>query len=135
MRGSTRRSLIRRRLSSSLTFASATEPLDTSTLAAIGLGEGVPFYTTDLPYLWGRTIADGRVIFGAGLVFGAPSDLENADVREGDSGAVLESIAASRARAPSAACRGAILRGMGRADRIQRRYGSAARARIRNILA
>ena len=79
-------------LSSSLTFACATEPLEASTLAAIGLGEGVPFYTTDLPYLWGRTISDGRVIFGAGLVFGAPSDLENADVREGDSRAVLDRL-------------------------------------------
>lgn len=79
-------------LSSSLTFACATEPLDTSTLAAIGLGEGIPFYTTDLPYLWGRTIADGRVIFGAGLVFGEPSDLENADVREGESGTALDRL-------------------------------------------
>ncbi len=79
-------------LSSSLTFACATEPLDTSTLAAIGLGEGIPFYTTDLPYLWGRTIADGRVIFGAGLVFGEPPDLENADVREGESGTVLDRL-------------------------------------------
>jgi len=79
-------------LSSSLTFACATEPLDTSTLAAIGLREGIPFYTTDLPYLWGRTIADGRVIFGAGLVFGEPSDLENADVREGESGTALDRL-------------------------------------------
>ena len=52
-------------LHTSLTFACATEALDTASLAAIGLGEGVPFYTSDLPYLWGRTIADGRVIFGA----------------------------------------------------------------------
>lgn len=77
-------------LSSCLTFACATEPLDTSTIAAIGLAEGVPFYTTDLPYLWGRTISDGRVIFGAGVVFGDPSELESADAREGESRAVLE---------------------------------------------
>jgi hypothetical protein len=32
------------------------------------------FYTSDLPYLWGRTIGEGHVIFGAGLVFGGPSD-------------------------------------------------------------
>src|SRR5271166_456191 len=75
-------------LASSLTFACATEPLDASMLAAIGLDAGIPFYTTDMPYLWGRTIADGRVIFGAGLVFGEPTDLEDADVREGESGAV-----------------------------------------------
>ena len=77
-------------LSSSLTFACASEPLEASALNAIGLGEGIPFYTTDLPYLWGRTTTDGRVIFGAGLVFGEPSDLENANVREGASAAVLE---------------------------------------------
>ncbi len=77
-------------LSSCLTFACATEPLDASTLEAIGLAKGIPFYTTDMPYLWGRTIPDGRVIFGAGLMFGTPADLENADVLEGESRAVLE---------------------------------------------
>jgi glycine/D-amino acid oxidase-like deaminating enzyme len=79
-------------LHSSLTFACATEPLDAATLTAIGLGEGVPFYTSDLPYLWGRTTRDGRVIFGAGLVFGKAPDLERTDVREGSSGAVLERL-------------------------------------------
>lgn len=81
-----------RRLSSSLTFACATAPLDTSGLAAIGLGGGVPFYTTDTPYLWGRTIPDGRVIFGSGLVFGSPSDLETTGVRQGDSLTALERL-------------------------------------------
>jgi gamma-glutamylputrescine oxidase len=79
-------------LHSSLTFACATDPLDTASLAAIGLSEGVPFYTSDLPYLWGRTISDGRVIFGAGLVFGKPAELEHTDVREGDSGVVLDRL-------------------------------------------
>jgi glycine/D-amino acid oxidase-like deaminating enzyme len=79
-------------LHSSLTFACATEPLDAATLAAIGLGDGVPFYTSDLPYLWGRTTRDRRVIFGAGLVFGEAADLEQTDVREGSSGAVLERL-------------------------------------------
>ncbi len=79
-------------LHSSLTFACATEPLDAASLAAIGLGEGVPFYTSDLPYLWGRTLRDGRVIFGAGLVFGEPLELEGTDVREGSSGAVLDRL-------------------------------------------
>ena len=79
-------------LRSSLTFACATEPLDASTLEAIGLGKGIPFYTTDMPYLWGRTISDGRAIFGSGLVFGEPFDLENMDVREGEPVAVLERL-------------------------------------------
>jgi glycine/D-amino acid oxidase-like deaminating enzyme len=76
----------------SLTFACVTEPLDTASLAGIGLNAGVPFYTRDLPYLWGRTIRDGRVIFGAGLVFGKPADLEDTDVRAGSSGAVLDRL-------------------------------------------
>jgi gamma-glutamylputrescine oxidase len=79
-------------LHSSLTFACATEPLNAASLDAIGLGEGVPFYTSDLPYLWGRTIRDGRVIFGAGLVFGKPAELEETDVREGNPGAVLDRL-------------------------------------------
>lgn len=79
-------------LHSSLTFACSTEPLDSASLAAIGLDEGIPFYTSDLPYLWGRTISDGRVIFGAGLVFGKPAELEASDVREGSIGAVLDRL-------------------------------------------
>ena len=79
-------------LHSSLTFACATEPLDAVSLAAIGLDEGIPFYTSDLPYLWGRTIRDGRVIFGAGLVFGQPAELEAIDVREGSSAEVLDRL-------------------------------------------
>jgi gamma-glutamylputrescine oxidase len=79
-------------LQSCLTFACATAPLDAATLEAIGLARAVPFYTTDMPYLWGRTIIDGRVIFGAGLVFGRPPELENDDVREGESLTVLERI-------------------------------------------
>ena len=66
------------KIHSSLTFACATESLDRAVLDAIGLGAGIPFYTADLPYLWGRTLEDGRVIFGAGLVFGSPAQLEAA---------------------------------------------------------
>jgi gamma-glutamylputrescine oxidase len=50
-----------------LTLALCTEPLDLERLSAIGLGQGTPFYTADLPYLWGRPLPDGRVIFGGGL--------------------------------------------------------------------
>jgi len=76
----------------SLTFACVTEPLDPAVLAAIGLGEGMPFYTRDLPYLWGRTIRNGRVIFGAGLIFGNPAELEVTDIHEGSSGAALDRL-------------------------------------------
>jgi gamma-glutamylputrescine oxidase len=79
-------------LHSSLTFACVTEPLDTASLVAIGLDEGVPFYTSDLPYIWGRTVLDGRVIFGAGLRFGKPVDLEDTDIRKGSPGATLRTL-------------------------------------------
>ena len=51
-----------------LTLAVLTEPLDEKRLEAIGLAGGNPFYTVDLPYLWGRCRRDGSVVFGAGLV-------------------------------------------------------------------
>src|SRR5207245_7802900 len=59
-----------------LTFALATAPLSTAQLDAIGLSSRRPFYTIDLPYLWGRLLESNGVIFGAGLVpayVGTPS--------------------------------------------------------------
>jgi glycine/D-amino acid oxidase-like deaminating enzyme len=59
-----------------LTFALATAPLSAAQLRAIGLSSRLPFYTIDLPYLWGRLLESNGVIFGAGLVppyVGAPS--------------------------------------------------------------
>jgi len=55
------------RTESCFTIAVATEPLPDSTLQNIGLGDGKPFYTVDLPYLWGRLLRS-QVIFGSGLV-------------------------------------------------------------------
>jgi len=83
-----------------LTFALATAPLSTAQIKAIGLSSRRPFYTVDLPYLWGRLLESNGVIFGAGLVppyvgtpsgfpIGAPSskkgahDLHRYDVRYG----------------------------------------------------
>jgi glycine/D-amino acid oxidase-like deaminating enzyme len=51
-----------------LTFALATAPLSAAQRKAIGLGSRRPFYTIDLPYLWGRLLESNGVIFGAGLV-------------------------------------------------------------------
>jgi len=85
-----------------LTFALATAPLSTAQLKAIGLSSRRPFYTLDLPYLWGRLLDSNAVIFGAGLVppyLGPPSlfplgssstknrahDLRRYDVRRGES--------------------------------------------------
>ncbi|MGA8222716.1 MAG: FAD-dependent oxidoreductase, partial [Candidatus Acidiferrales bacterium] len=64
-----------------LTLAATTAPLAEGQLEAIGLGQGKPFYTVDLPYLWGRVLADRSIIWGAGLV-SAPDerDLERVEI-------------------------------------------------------
>ena len=90
-----------------LTFALATAPLSSAQLKAIGISSRRPFYTIDLPYLWGRLLDSNGVIFGAGLVpayAGPPSrfplgdrSLENAardlhrfDVRKGEAAGRLQ---------------------------------------------
>ena len=50
------------------TLAVATEPLSSEQMSSLGLAAGKPFYTSDLPYLWGRVFDGNRVIFGSGLV-------------------------------------------------------------------
>jgi glycine/D-amino acid oxidase-like deaminating enzyme len=50
------------------TLALATEPLTEGQREALGLASGKPFYTIDFPYLWGRLLSNGGVIFGSGLV-------------------------------------------------------------------
>ena len=51
-----------------LTFAIATAPLSKKQIAALGMKSGRPFYSVDFPYLWGRMLKDGGMIFGSGLV-------------------------------------------------------------------
>src|ERR1700687_2389312 len=50
------------------TMAVATEPVSSEQISSLGLASGKPFYTVDLPYLWGRIFHRNRVIFGSGLV-------------------------------------------------------------------
>ena len=50
------------------TLALTTESLGKQQLAELGLASGKPFYTVDFPYLWGRLLSDGAVVFGSGLV-------------------------------------------------------------------
>jgi glycine/D-amino acid oxidase-like deaminating enzyme len=57
-----------RRAQPKFTLAVATEPLSERQLIAIGLETGKPFYTIDFPYLWGRLLPGGGIIFGSGLV-------------------------------------------------------------------
>jgi gamma-glutamylputrescine oxidase len=77
---------------SALTYACATEPLDREVLSEIGLGERVPFYTADLPYLWSRVAPNGEVVFGAGLKFGAAHRLEDIEVGDDESQAILSRL-------------------------------------------
>ena len=71
-------------LTSSLTFACATEPLAEPVLGELGLAGRIPFYTRDRPYLWGRTTDDRRIIFGTGLVFGKSTELEGIGTQSRD---------------------------------------------------
>jgi glycine/D-amino acid oxidase-like deaminating enzyme len=81
------------RAEAKLTLAIATEPLSKAQLEAIGLAGGNPFYTVDLPYLWGRLRTDGSVIFGAGLVDANESDdLTQIDVATGKARELFTSI-------------------------------------------
>ena len=50
------------------TLAVATEPLSSDQISSLGLASRKPFYTVDLPYLWGRVFDQSSVIFGSGLV-------------------------------------------------------------------
>jgi len=69
---------------SALTLALCTAPFDEAALAHIGLAESKPFYTHDLPYLWGRRVPDGRLVFGAGLIFPSDGDVRTVDLAEPD---------------------------------------------------
>lgn len=83
-----------RHVESALTFALATARLDASVIDEIGLGAGFPFYTIDTPYLWGRLMPDGGVIFGSGLAYGRPGELENLDLEAADAAAALARLEA-----------------------------------------
>jgi glycine/D-amino acid oxidase-like deaminating enzyme len=50
------------------TLAVATGTLTHEQMRILGLGSGKPFYTVDLPYLWGRVLYGNQIIFGSGLV-------------------------------------------------------------------
>ena len=67
------------------TLAIATEELGEQRWKEIGLPRHKSFYTVDLPYLWGRTLANGGMVWGAGLIH--PKDwreLASIDVKTGE---------------------------------------------------
>jgi glycine/D-amino acid oxidase-like deaminating enzyme len=76
-----------------LTMALATAPLSDEKLAAIGMANGKPCYTTDLPYLWGRLLHKNRLIFGSGLVdVSTWRDLTTIDVSSGKASELLDKL-------------------------------------------
>jgi glycine/D-amino acid oxidase-like deaminating enzyme len=82
------------RIHSALTYACATEPLPDHVLFQLGLAERIPFYTMDRPYLWGRVARDGEIVFGTGLKYGTPRELEEASIGSDDSRSILQRLAA-----------------------------------------
>jgi glycine/D-amino acid oxidase-like deaminating enzyme len=75
------------------TLALATEPLVETKLEALGLNYGKPFYTADLPYLWGRLLHPNRIIFGSGLVHLKDwRELLRLDVTTGEAAKLLASL-------------------------------------------
>lgn len=76
-----------------LTLAVATEPLNEEALGALGLDDGKPFYTADLPYLWGRTCGNDSTIWGGGLVSAAgASDLSSVSTHFPEAAALFASL-------------------------------------------
>ena len=61
------------------TVAVATEPLADAIYDTIGWATRTPFYTLDLPYLWGRVTADGCMVIGGGTTGRGNVDHARAD--------------------------------------------------------
>jgi glycine/D-amino acid oxidase-like deaminating enzyme len=75
------------------TLATLTEPLADSDLVELGLSAGKGFYTADLPYLWGRPMPDGAVMFGSGLVdIAGDADLAALDIEHGVASGLFASL-------------------------------------------
>ncbi len=75
------------------TLALMTEPLAPRALESLGLGSGKAFYTADLPYLWGRPMPDGSVMFGSGLVdLGSDAELAALDIAQGVAAGLFTSL-------------------------------------------
>lgn len=76
-----------------LTLVVATTPLKPADLEVLGLASGRPFYTVDLPYLWGRVFHTNRVIFGGGIIeVNNWRDLESIDISNGRAAELIAKI-------------------------------------------
>lgn len=79
-------------LREALTLAVRTSPVARERREAAGLGAGQPFYTVDLPYLWGRSLPGGGLVFGAGLAPERPVALEGRSVDAPEVAARLDAL-------------------------------------------
>lgn len=78
-----------------LTLAIASEPLSDAGLKALGLADRKPFYTEDLPYLWGRVCDDNTTIWGGGLLSPPGSrDLSSVSIDSPEARTLLASLEA-----------------------------------------
>ena len=72
------------------TLALATESLTDEQLHDVGLALHRPFYTVDMPYLWGRPLYGNQVIFGSGLVeLTHWSELHDLNISAGEAGRLM----------------------------------------------
>jgi glycine/D-amino acid oxidase-like deaminating enzyme len=72
------------------TLALATAPLTDAQLTEVGLSTHKPFYTVDMPYLWGRPLHGNQVIFGSGLVHLEHwSELLNLNISSGEAAGLM----------------------------------------------
>jgi glycine/D-amino acid oxidase-like deaminating enzyme len=72
------------------TLALATEPLTDEQLNDLGLSTLKPFYTVDMPYLWGRPLHRNQLIFGSGLVHLEHwSELLNLNIASGEAAGLM----------------------------------------------
>jgi glycine/D-amino acid oxidase-like deaminating enzyme len=72
------------------TLALATAPLTDAQLKEVGLSTRKPFYTVDMPYLWGRPLHGNQVIFGSGLVHLEHwSELFNLNISSGEAAGLM----------------------------------------------
>jgi len=72
------------------TLALATEPLTDAQLNDVGFSTLKPFYTVDMPYLWGRPIHRNQLIFGSGLVHLEHwSELLNLNIATGEAAGLM----------------------------------------------
>jgi len=72
------------------TLALATAPLTDAQLKRLCLSSRKPFYTVDMPYLWGRPLHGNQVIFGSGLVHVEHwSELFNLNISSGEAAGLM----------------------------------------------